>query len=439
MTPPTTRMSPPMNDLSVPARPDPPPGADGLVVVLSDIEMGGGGPLDDFPHDAWLAELIAARVAGLPDDFRIDLVFNGDTWDFLKTSVRGTFPAHIDAGVALGKLERISAAHPRFFEVLRGFLAGGAPGRRRVSFIVGNHDPEILFPEVQAAIHALLGSAPGVSFPGASLRIGDIHLEHGQQSDSMFAMDFERPFLSESGRDILNLPWGSVTLLSAAMPLQPLVFQYDRVKPREQLLALLPELKELLLDAFFRYWTGDYLKSLLAGSDPLTRLSWVLFKEVIYRFGTHNPDVTVSDHWTAALQRSGDLRLVVLGHEHRAAWWSYGDRKILRAGCLRDEHMISSDGRRTTPLPKVWVEAWTRGESALCSALIEAFGPPSPPGHMPDDLHDGLAAIRAELGPSEERASRLSARAEREAHEHHGGAAPPKEEARRGDRTGGRG
>lgn len=406
-----------MNDHSVPARPAPPSGADGLVVALSDIEMGEGGPFDDFPHDAWLAELIAARVAGLPDDFRIDLVFNGDTWDFLKTSAQGTFPAHIDAGVALDKLGRVSAAHPRFFEVLTDFLARGAPGRRRVSFIVGNHDPEILFPEVQSAIHALLGNAPGVSFPGASLRIGDIHLEHGQQSDSMFAMDFEKPFLSQAGRDILNLPWGSVTLLSAAMHLQPLVFQYDRMKPREQLLTLLPELRELLLDAFFRYWTGDYLKSLWAGSDPLTRLSWVLFKEVIYRFGTHNPDVTVSDRWTEALQRSDDVRLVVLGHEHRASWWSFGDRKILRAGCLRDEHMISGDGRRITPLPKVWVEAWTRGERVLWSALIEALGPPSPPGHIPESIFDGLAAIRAGLGPSEERASRLSARAEHEARE----------------------
>ena len=37
---------------------DPPPDADRLLVILSDIEMGAGGWIDDFPHSEWLGQLI---------------------------------------------------------------------------------------------------------------------------------------------------------------------------------------------------------------------------------------------------------------------------------------------------------------------------------------------------------------------------------------------
>ena len=51
----------------------------GLVVVLSDIEMGAGGILDDFPHTDFLADLIASYQRLPHRDTPVELVFNGDT------------------------------------------------------------------------------------------------------------------------------------------------------------------------------------------------------------------------------------------------------------------------------------------------------------------------------------------------------------------------
>src|SRR5690606_19850451 len=100
-------------------------------------------------------------------DLPVTVVFNGDTFDLLKTSYRGQYPTRITADVAVGKLTRIAAAHPGFFERLRRFLRHpGAP--RRACFITGNHDLELLFPEVQALLRSLCGE--GVFFPGHCYR-----------------------------------------------------------------------------------------------------------------------------------------------------------------------------------------------------------------------------------------------------------------------------
>jgi len=391
--------------------------------VLSDIEMGAGGPFDDFAHDGWLADLLLDRVEALPDGVGIDLVFNGDTFDFLKTRWEGTWPRHVDARIALGKLERIGAAHPRFFDAVAHILRQGAPGTRDAWFIVGNHDPELVFPEVQAALRERLGE--GVHFPSESLRLGDVHIEHGQQADSMFAMDLRHPLVRYGDREILNLPWGSVALLDVAIPMQPLLYHYDRVKPRERVLELMPELKELLVGSFWRYWTRDFLRDLWGGADPLKRMSWVVLKEVVYRFGSLDTDVTVNDQWSAALKSSDDVRLVVLGHEHRPAWWTWGDRKILRAGCLRDEYMISTDGLSSHHLPKVWAEAWMQGDRVLSSALIEAVSPLPPEGNVPDSIFDVLPVVRRLLGSTAERVHGMAAQAEQEALEVATGPARP--------------
>ena len=41
-----------------------PSDVDRLLLVFSDVEMGAGGVLDDFPHSDWLAELLADYATG---------------------------------------------------------------------------------------------------------------------------------------------------------------------------------------------------------------------------------------------------------------------------------------------------------------------------------------------------------------------------------------
>ena len=107
-----------------------PPAADRLLVVMSDIEMGNGGHTDDFPHSDFLGELIVSYNGPRYRDLPVELVFNGDTFDLLKTPWRGACPSHITAAIALGKLAQVAAAHPAFFAALRTFLAHPHAERR---------------------------------------------------------------------------------------------------------------------------------------------------------------------------------------------------------------------------------------------------------------------------------------------------------------------
>jgi UDP-2,3-diacylglucosamine pyrophosphatase LpxH len=370
------------------------PDADRLIVVLSDIEMGAGGLVDDFPHTEFLAELIASYERRRFRDVAIDLVFNGDTFDFLKTSVSGAYPTHIDAALALAKLSRIAARHHRFFEALAHFLARE---NRRAHFVVGNHDFELLYPEVQGEIIRLIGRPEQVLFPGVSLDIGDVHIEHGSQGDPLFAIDVAQPFVEVGGRKILNLPWGAVGLLEVAMPMHPELYHLERVKPRSVLFELMPEAKELLLKKARRYWLRDYWRELMRGADPMKRITWSMIKEVVYRFSKEDADVSMGDHYQRALQDGDRHRLIVVGHRHEAHWWTHGDRKLLTTGCFREEYMIRNGGREHVQLPKIYAEVHMKDDRVRRSQLVELEGPPPPPGYVPETLQEVLPAVRGLL------------------------------------------
>lgn len=376
-----------------------PSGADRLLVVLSDVEMGAGGVLDDFPHSPWLAELIASYGERPYADLPVDLVLNGDTFDLLKTSLDGAWTRHVTEAIALAKLERVLAAHPAFVEGVRAFLTGGE-AQRRVHFVIGNHDAELAFPAVQRRLSEAIG-VPGVWFPGFSLDVGDVRIEHGSQGDAMFAVDEHKPLTTWKGETLLDLPWGAVAIIDVLLPLQPVLYALDRVKPRARVFGLLPEVKELVGAAFWRYWTREYLVDLWNRSDPMRKASWSMLKEVMYRYSTFDPDTSASAHYRRLVGEQDRYRVVVIGHLHSPAWWSWADRKVLQAGCLRDEYVIDQEGTVIGQLPKVYTEVFLSKGRAVRSHFVEIDGPAPIEGHVPRSIMELREAARPLLSAAQ--------------------------------------
>lgn len=376
------------------------PRADRLVVCMSDIEIGAGGPFDDVP-DAGFVSSVIRSYAGPPfDHLAVDLVLNGDTFDLLKTSVDGAYPVYVTEEVAIGKLARVLAAHPEFIDAIVEFL--GASGPRRVFFVVGNHDQELLFPGVQRYLRSRIGDDAAVYMPGFNIGIGDLLVEHGSQGDSLFRVPPEAPFVTYHGERILNLPWGTMALLQATMPLQPHLYWGDRLKPRKRVFEHIPELREVLVNAFWQYWTRDYWRDLFGG-DPLKQVSWTLFRDVVYRFNSLDPDVVMGQVYEERLRHDERWRVRCVGHHHRAAWWSYGDRKLLTTGCYRNEFMVREDGTIGSQIPKVHAEIYQSEGRTVRSHLVELDGPPPPVGFVPTDLKSMRATVAALLGSQAER------------------------------------
>mgnify|MGYP001184939914 CR=1 FL=1 len=370
---------------------------DRLVVSFSDIEMGAGGPYDDFPRSDFLAEVIRGYGRDPYRWLAVDLVFNGDTFDLLKTSYRDGFTHHITRDVAIDKMERVAAAHGVFFDQLREFLRDD-PERRRVFFVAGNHDMELLFPEVQALIRERVGHPDNVLFPGLSLSLGRVHVEHGSQLDDLFFVDPAKPFIHRrDGEVLLNLSWAAVALLDVAIPLQPLLYHHDRLKPRELVLELIPEAKELLTSEFWSYWTRKYWRDLWAGDDPLKTVSWTMLKELVRRLVSWDVDVEMGDDLQRRMVKSDEFDLYLVGHQHEPGWWSHGSRKVLRTGCMRDEFMLSERGAVQTPINKTWAEVFMAGTEVVRSHLVEVPAPERPPGTMPASIFDCVPELRARL------------------------------------------
>jgi hypothetical protein len=218
--------------------------------------------------------------------------------------------------------------------------------------------------------------------------VGDVQIEHGFQADPLFTVDEAEPFVEHGDERMLNLPWGTVALLEVAIPLVPLFHAVDRVKPRDRVLDELPEVRDLLMSSFWRYWTRDYWRDYFADTDPMKTLSWTMLREVVYRLGTVHADVAIGDHYQRRLRGDDALRLFVVGHQHEPGWWSQGDRKVLRTGCFRNEYTFGRGGSGYRLLPKVYAEIYLKDERAVRSHLVEVDAPPAPVGYMPATIHE---------------------------------------------------
>ncbi|MBG59785.1 MAG: hypothetical protein CMJ16_04935 [Peredibacter sp.] len=348
--------------------------ADRAFIIISDIEMSCGGEVDDFVHTRYLCEFISQYNQGPYQDKEVDIVFNGDTFDFLKTQIDHETPHLIDEDMAMEKLHQIETAHKEFFETLKEFVKH-KNAARRIHFIVGNHDQELLFPRVQDRIVELCGNSGQILFPGFEMRVGDLLIEHGSQKDQLFEVPVDKPFLNYNGKKILNLPWTSVTIINTLIPYRSEFHALDRIKPKMEVFERVPELKEWMLGRLWNYWTNDYLKDYVRSSDPLKKISWSMIKEAFKRSLFFNPDVEVGEAFAKKLEREEHVKVTVVGHVHDPKIFCNGNRKVIQAGCFRDEFMLENGGSKYVPIAKSYTEILFKNNKTIASNLIEVSGP----------------------------------------------------------------
>ena len=263
--------------------------------------------------------------------------------------------------------------------------------------MVGNEYMELFFPEVQAVLRSRIDATASVHFPGLEMSIGRLHVEHGSQLDPLFIVDGARPFITpKGGEPILALSWATVALLEVVIPLQPLLYHHDRLKPKELVFELMPEVKELLTSGLWTYWTRRYFQELVSG-DPIKTVSWTMIKELVWRLASWNPEIELGEGPQRRMMESESFDLYLVGHQHEPGWWSHGNRKVLRTGCVRDEFMIVDRGRAQIPINKTWAEVYLRGDDVVRSQLIERVAPERPAGTTPDSIFDVLPAVRERL------------------------------------------
>ena len=260
-------------------------------IIISDTHIGAGGAdagnrLEDFISDDvfydWIHRLIReSEVAGRD----MTLIINGDWIEFLQVPAVDHFDpgrrypteAYTDVSetASLQRLEVVHAGHPRVFQALSDFLSPGPP-RRDLVILFGNHDPELIYPGVQARIRALL-HAQGER--ADLVRIGErryfedgVLVEHGnaytEQVDRFTQPDYP---VDPKHPHLIERPPGSYVVTDFYNRIEPIRPWIDGVHPMSSLifyaLAYDPLFAVQVLKAFVAAMP-DLIPDLATGEAP---------------------------------------------------------------------------------------------------------------------------------------------------------------------------
>jgi len=316
-----------------------------VVLVVSDLHLGIGQDADtgryhrreNFFADESFAAFLEhhdQQQGGAPL-----LVVNGDAFDFLRVADIPETDAEFDAwGAALAelgaprptaelrklagkerryglrtadyksvwKLLRIAEGHPVFFAGLGRWIERGG----WIVFVKGNHDLELFWPLVQAAVRREIARAhPGapvaerVLFSQDGFQLSNVYIEHGHRFESTTAVK-GLPTLPKTPTE-LNLPLGSFVnryLINALEGMEPFL---DNIKPVQRLLWTVLRRHPLkvftiarhsltfLMRAARPYWLRDGLGFLLFFGSIFVQFAVVAALLVLVAL----PDVR---HWVAA-------------------------------------------------------------------------------------------------------------------------------------------
>lgn len=305
-------------------------------VVLSDLHLGTGArrgelnPMEDFFHDDRFAELVEHYDRSLGPVDELEVILNGDIFDLLKVKVDGRWPTDIDGEVAAKKLQQCLDGHPVFVRALQTLLS---KPRRRVTYLPGNHDLDMWFPEPQALFrqHVAPAKAPHrVRFITASdtyyLPEG-IQIRHGHQLERIHRVDYND--MTQKGRDgkeYLILPWGSLWILHVMNPFKEERGYIDKVQPLSLFI-----LGALLFDTGFAmrfvlrtawYFLKWRVFTLRAWRERIRRLPRLL-KDEIFSLGDFDQVAM------RTLARLRGVHTLIVGHSHGPRYRSLGARKLL--------------------------------------------------------------------------------------------------------------
>jgi UDP-2,3-diacylglucosamine pyrophosphatase LpxH len=309
-------------------------------LVLSDLHLGTGArrgelnPFEDFRHDDEFGDLLAHYDREVGPDGELELIFNGDIFDLLKVTIEGRWPTEITDEVATEKLRQCLDGHPRFVNAVRELLA--KKGRRLV-FLPGNHDLDLVMAGPQELFRRYVAPGPTgdrVRFVTSTdtyhLPEG-IQIRHGHQLERIHRVDYRRLTKKRrDGREVLDLPWGSLWILEVMNPAKQARSYVDRVQP----------LSRFLLGAFL-FDTTFVLRFLWHSTVYFLRRrvfdigAWIervrsiprMLREDIIALGGFDEAVL------REIRKLRGVRCLIVGHSHGPRYMQLaGDKLIVNTG-----------------------------------------------------------------------------------------------------------
>lgn len=306
------------------------------ILVISDLHLGAGKMirgrrnfLEDFFFDRELVEFIDYYNNGIYHDQDVELVINGDFLDLLAVPFVNYFDDEFwSEKAAIEKMKMIVRNHKDVMEALKRFIA---KAHRKIVYIIGNHDAELVFESVKQVFfdvfpeesrHKLVLSNSLVEYEP----VPNLFIKHGHQYEMAHQFDQERSIvLAENGDRYFIPPWGSYYVTRVVNKFKEERSYINSVKPIKtfMIFGLIFDtfymIRFLLANAYYflmiRIWqyfrlgkpikevVGDLLKELELFQD---------YETLTRKFFTERPEAKV----------------LIVGHTHEPTFREYEDGTI---------------------------------------------------------------------------------------------------------------
>jgi len=306
-------------------------------IAVSDFHVGPGqlqdngdvNPLEYFIFDSRFVSFLEHYSTEEYKAADVELIINGDFLNTIQVDDPEEKLTRLTEKLSVAKVRRIFAGHPELFDALQKFAA--VPNHR-VAYLVGNHDPHIVFPQVQEAINYRLQTE--VFFPGFRYEFDGIWIEHGHQYQPANYCDPAHLFSrDEKGDEVLHLPWGSVWIIEYLNEIKKQRPYIDRIQPFSRYLLL-----AFFFDPLFAFGA---LGRLLAFFFRL-RFSHGLWKDPrefaeTWKMLSDLSIIPPLDREAQNVLARPEYHTVLFGHNHQAAYRRFGrDRLYVNTGTWND-------------------------------------------------------------------------------------------------------
>lgn len=299
-----------------------------IKLVVSDFHLGTGprmkdgaiNILEDFFHDREFIDFLQYYATGDYEHAEVELILNGDFFNLLMIDYDEIDPEVVTELTAIRRMRAILEGHRAVMNALRFFIQQPS---KSITFVMGNHDPGVLFPAVQILIREQVGERCRIVLDHYAF--DGIYVEHGNQYEVANAFDQRKYFLKDDlPEPVLNQPWGTYFLVHVVNRIKRTRRHFDKVLPFGIYLKWL-----LVTDIrfFFKLVTMCLKFFAIArfSQDPRRNASFKRTVQIMLEAPLF-PDL--DDAAARILHSRENIHTVIFGHNHRPTFRQIGEQKF---------------------------------------------------------------------------------------------------------------
>lgn len=338
------------------------------VLVISDLHLSAGteyegrrNPLEDFHADGELVDFFNYYSTGDYQVKEVELIINGDFLDFLNVPFVPFFDDEFwSETAALHKLDLILDAHPEVMEALEKFLMSK---NKKVTYIIGNHDAELLFDSLKQRFKARFSEdVRQLITISNELTLYEptkgVFLQHGHEYESLHHFDETSSIVvSKTGEKYFVPPWGSYYVTHVVNKYKLERDHVNAVRPVSTFIK-----HGLIFDTFFiiRFIIANVYYYFMIRFMRYYRLNqgWrKIIEDVVKELTLFQDYETVTRDF---FQQNKDSRVLIVGHTHEPIYRDYGDgTKFINTGTwTRMVNLDLSLDQHGTPLTFAKIEVY---------------------------------------------------------------------------------